>query len=47
MYDRIIIGASVGAMVGFTAIMLAFSHHHGNAMEFVLFDNGWQFAIGP
>jgi len=41
----VVIGASVGAMVGFTAIMFALAHHHANAMDFVLFDNGWQFEM--
>lgn len=41
----VVIGASIGAMVGFTAIMFALGHHHANAMDFVLFDNGWQFSM--
>lgn len=40
-----VIGASVGAMGGGTAIMLALAHHHANSMDFVLFDNGWQFSM--
>jgi hypothetical protein len=41
----VVIGASLGGMVGFTAIMMVVARHHANATDEVVYDNGWQFSM--
>jgi len=41
----LVIGAGLGAMVGILALTLGLAHRHANAMDFVMFDNGWQFSM--
>ncbi len=41
----VVIGCSVGAMAGLTAILFAVAHHRANSTDFVVYDSGWQFAM--
>lgn len=41
----VIIGASVGVMVGILALSFAWAHHQANTVDYVVFDSGWQFAM--
>ncbi len=41
----LVIGASVGATAAILVGMLAYGHHRMNTLDYVVFDNGWQFSM--
>jgi hypothetical protein len=41
----VVIGAGIGASAGILALTLLYAHHRANTIDYVMFDNGWQFSM--
>jgi hypothetical protein len=41
----VVVGATTGGFVAIVAILFALAHHNAKNTDYLLFDNGWQFAM--